>query len=385
MSIYRRTKLAARMTDQLLHPGVLDEGLRSGLFLSGLRRIGKTTFLRNDLIPALEEAGALVIYVDLWTDAQINPATLVQDAIRKAIENLQSPASVTLKKVKRVGGADLAGFGFRFGFKLDAIGAAGGVTLAQALTEMVDQAKTDVVLIIDEVQHALRLEDGSRMLLALKAARDAINPRPGTPGHFLFIGVGSHRALVHELTTRGNQAFFGATSVSYRVLEDDYVEHLLDRLKQEGATALPSLPVAIAAFKALGHRPEEIRKALRSLGNTLPPGGDPDLFLPVIAATLRSTAADLELAKLEQMGGLATAIFERIASKEEARGIFSGEAAGAYSKAVGREVRIDEAQPVVNELMAANLIMRKAHGIYCVTDPFVQTIWKEKKALEEGG
>ena len=61
--IYRRPELAAQMTRQLLRPGVLDEGLRSGLFLSGLRRTGKTTFLLNDLIPALEEAGALVIYV----------------------------------------------------------------------------------------------------------------------------------------------------------------------------------------------------------------------------------------------------------------------------------------------------------------------------------
>ena len=51
------------MASQLLHPGVLDEGLRSGLFLSGLRRTGKTTFLRNDLIPALEQEGALVIYL----------------------------------------------------------------------------------------------------------------------------------------------------------------------------------------------------------------------------------------------------------------------------------------------------------------------------------
>jgi hypothetical protein len=58
-SIYRRAKLAAAMAQQLLHPTVLDEGLRSGLFLSGLRRTGKTTFLVNDLIPALEEAGPL--------------------------------------------------------------------------------------------------------------------------------------------------------------------------------------------------------------------------------------------------------------------------------------------------------------------------------------
>jgi predicted AAA+ superfamily ATPase len=49
--IYRRTELATRMAGQLLSPGVLDEGLRSGLFLAGLRRTGKTTFLLTDLTP----------------------------------------------------------------------------------------------------------------------------------------------------------------------------------------------------------------------------------------------------------------------------------------------------------------------------------------------
>jgi hypothetical protein len=64
-------------------------------------------------------------------------------------------------------------------------------------------------------------EDGKQMLLALKFARDAINPRPNTPGRFIFIGTGSHRALVSELTARRNQAFTGATSLPYPVLNDD--------------------------------------------------------------------------------------------------------------------------------------------------------------------
>ena len=38
--IYRRPEMAVQMAKQLLHPGVLDEGLRSGLFLSGVRRTG---------------------------------------------------------------------------------------------------------------------------------------------------------------------------------------------------------------------------------------------------------------------------------------------------------------------------------------------------------
>jgi hypothetical protein len=48
------------MARQLLYPGMLDQGLHSGLFLSGLRRTGKTTFMQQDLIPALESMGALV-------------------------------------------------------------------------------------------------------------------------------------------------------------------------------------------------------------------------------------------------------------------------------------------------------------------------------------
>lgn len=372
------------MTTQLLKPGVLDEGLRSGLFLSGLRRTGKTTFLLNDLIPALEEAAALVIYVDLWSNTQTSPAVLVLAAVRKTLAELQTPASSILQKLKRVSSADVGAFGFTFGFELDRVGTEDGPTLAQALSEVVDQAKTNVVMIIDEVQHAITSDDGNQMLLALKSARDAINPRPGTPGHFIFIGTGSHRALVSELTARRNQAFAGATSVPYPVLSGDYVEHLLKRLSQEGASPLPTLAVAIQAFATLGNRPEELLKALRHLSRHLPPGGNPDEHLPVIAAMLRSTAADIELMKVEQLGGLATAIFARIASTDgDARGVFSAEAASDHTKAIGREVRVEEIQPVVNDLLAANLIMRRGHGMYGVTDPFVQEIWREKKALED--
>ena len=45
-SIYRRPELAVQMAKQLLNPGVLDEGLRSGL-----RRTGKTTFPSTTLSP----------------------------------------------------------------------------------------------------------------------------------------------------------------------------------------------------------------------------------------------------------------------------------------------------------------------------------------------
>jgi hypothetical protein len=50
---------------------------------------------------------------------------------------------------------------------------------------------------------------------------------------------------------------------------------------------------------------------------------------------------------------------------------------------LGCEVRIEEIQPAANELLSANLIMRRAHGIYGITDPFVQDAWLEQKQLSK--
>lgn len=100
----------------------------------------------------------------------------------------------------------------------------------------------------------------------------------------------------------------------------------------------------------------------------------------MIAATLRGSAADLELLKVEQIGGLARAIVDRVARSEgPAREIFSAEAAAADGEAIGRDVRVEEIQPVVNESLAANVLMRLGHGLYGITDPFVREIWRERQ------
>jgi hypothetical protein len=380
--IFLRPRLAADMARQLLSPTGLDIGLRSGLFLSGLRRTGKTTFLVHDLIPALHERGAVVIYVDLWSDAKANPVNLVREAIRKTLRDLQTHASLVLRRIK---GVEVGALGLKFDFNLEKIGKEGGITLAEALTAIVDQSRTDVVLIVDEVQQAITSDEGQHLLLALKAARDAINPRPETPGHFVFIGTGSHRAMVNELSYRRNQAFSGATSTAFPVLGQDYVEFLLKGLEKEGFAPLPGIDVATEAFKTLGCRPEEMLRALRQLVFNSP-GANPEAAFPIIANTLRSAAADVELTKVAEMGRLALAIFDRIAStKGDARGIFSAEAAEKYAKEGGHEVRIEEIQPMANELLAANLIMRRGHGIYGVTDPFVQEIWRERQKMQFAG
>ncbi|MDY0977734.1 ATP-binding protein [Massilia sp. CFBP9012] len=380
-TIVQRPVLAAQMAAQLIRPGPLDEGLRSGLFLSGTRRTGKTTFVLHDLIPALEQEGAIVIYVDLWSNVEASPATLVNDAVGATLKEAETAGSRLANRLAHIASANIGVFGLKLGLKLDGLGTLDGLTLAAAFTRLVDTAKTNVVLIVDEVQHAITTEEGNALLLALKAARDAINPRPGTPGYFQFIGAGSHRALVSELTARRSQAFAGATSLAFPMLGADYVDYLLARLHAAGGAILPSRAVAVEGFVTLGHRPEEMLRALGQL-QTVAERGDPDALFPVIAATLRSAAADVELAKLAQLGGLATAVFERIAASDgDARGLFSADAAADYARVLGREVRVDEIQPAVNDLMDANLILRRGHGLYGLSDPYVQEIWRERRAL----
>lgn len=381
-STYHRSALAAQIAQQLLRPSFLDTSLRSGLFLSGQRRVGKTTFLASDLIPALEALGAVVIYVDLWSQPQANPAELVHAAIRQALGELQAPGSGLLKRLKSVTGLDLGAAGFTFGFKLAELGKPGGVSLAQAFTEVVDQAQTNVVLIVDEVQHALGHTEGDAMLHALKAARDAINTRPGTPGHFLFVGTGSHRARVQELAVKGNQAFNGAVTHEFPVLGREFVDHVLAQVLPQLGDKTPSSEVTEAAFRAMGHRPEELMKALNVLRG-LPAGTDANAHLPTIAQSLSAAAADIELQKVEALGALAEAVFARICGTDgDARGLFTAEALKTYTATLGREVAAPEVQAVLGQLMGANLLMRVKHGHYGVTDPLVEQAWRERQKAQ---
>jgi hypothetical protein len=91
--VFHRSAYAQQMADQLLRPQALQTHVRSGVLLSGIRRVGKTTFLRQDFVPAAEAAGALVVYVDLWADRAKSPAALVHEAVRDTLRQLQTPGS----------------------------------------------------------------------------------------------------------------------------------------------------------------------------------------------------------------------------------------------------------------------------------------------------
>lgn len=377
--VFHRPEYAAAMAQQLLQPTALQVQVRSGVFLSGIRRIGKTTFLRQDLIPALEAMGALVIYVDLWTDRSKHPSTLVHEAVKQALAELSMPGTRLLSRIQ---GLNLGIAGLSFGFQLDAVGTSGGVTLGQVFTELVDQLQTNVVLIIDEVQHALGSEDGSNLLFALKAARDAVNTRPYTSGHLLVLGTGSHKSLVTDMATRRSQPFAGAVSTAYEPLGADFVRWKRSALERIDGIKLPSYELMVQGFLTLGQRPEELQSALVLL-QSRPEA--PDVAFPIICSTLATAAAEVEIATIEALGSLATVIFDRIVLAYESgeSKLFSADALESYSEQIGVPVDPPQVQNMVERMIAANLILRQSHGVYAVADPFVQQVWLQRQNMHK--
>lgn len=374
---FRRPQLASDIADQLLQPKGLMKKVRSGLFLGGLRRIGKTTFLRGDLIPALEAQGAIVVYVDLWSNTAVKPSDLLLGAVRKTLADLERADSKAVGVLKRLKGLDLGAAGFKFGFSLVELGKNEGNTLAGAFSELVHLAKTDVVVIIDEVQHALGSEDGDNMLLALKAARDEINLTPDTPGYFLFVGTGSHRARVRELTIKGKQAFNGAMSEDFPVLEIDFVDWLLREADLAGR--MPTLDVAFECFMRLGRRPEELMKALFAL-QRLPNFMEADQDLRAITEGVRQSAASVDLARLDELGPLALAVFGYVCKQggQGVKKLFSAATLDEYSVELGRPVGAEEIQKVATMLVDSNILARDGHGIYGISDPFVAEAYSNR-------
>lgn len=260
------------------------------------------------------------------------------------------------------------------------MGKPGGATLADVFTELVDKVKVDVVVIVDEVQQALGNEEGGNLLFALKAARDAVNTRPGTAGHLLFLGTGSHKSLVADMATRRSQPFAGAVSTGYEPLGADFVHWKHAQLEPLHGVQLPSREVMCRGFLAVGQRPEELQKALVLLQSR---PEDPDVAFPIICASLAAAAAEVEIATIESLGALASAVFGRVVSGSESgeSGLFSAEAISSYSEQIGVTVDTPQVQNMVDRMIKDNLIHRLSHGVYAVADPFVRQAWRQRKAM----
>src|ERR1700738_41481 len=98
--IFKRINLAAAYCDNLQGKGIANA--TSGLFLAGPRRVGKSTFLIEDLKPEAQNRGWLIVYVDLWANKLADPSLLITESIKTSIASHKGKLTKLTKHLQKV-------------------------------------------------------------------------------------------------------------------------------------------------------------------------------------------------------------------------------------------------------------------------------------------
>ncbi|MHB8254415.1 MAG: ATP-binding protein [Acidiferrobacter sp.] len=255
---FHRPALARSFCDALTGQGLQDA--REGLFLSAPRRVGKSTFLQEDLIPEVERRGAIPVYVDLWKDKRANPEVLIAQAIKAAIAQREG----VLRRIGKAIPVRQITIG-AMSFDLSTPGLPPHVTLTEALGALHALAKAPVVLIIDEAQRALSSSEGLNAMFALKAARDTLNSSD-QPSVLRLVMTGSSRDKLSYLVLTRAQPFFGSHVASFPLLARDFTDALTEWANRGLAPQNRfTASEVFQAFQIVGHRPQMLREIMGSV------------------------------------------------------------------------------------------------------------------------
>lgn len=349
----------------------------NGLFLAAPRRTGKTTFLRGDLRPALEQAGVVVAYVDLWADIARDPGVLIAEAIGRA---LQPHLGVIAQMAKGVGleKVSLAGW-----LQVDTskIGKIDGLTLVDALRALNETSGKPVALIIDEAQHALTSEAGEGAMSALKSARDQMN-QPGDV-QLMLVMSGSDRDKLLRLVNSNGAPFYGSQIQRMPLLDQQFIAFIGDLIEKQRPDLCPVDRTSLyRAFEGFGCRPQFFMEAL---GQVLSPlsGISGRFELAMLDAALQRQCDDEAQMESDYLGLklLEQAVLWRMLELGPRFRPYDAEALKFYRAQTGSPVSAQKAQNALEALrqrMPA-LVWKSARGEYAVEDAAMHRWFEQRK------
>ncbi|MDD2744146.1 MAG: hypothetical protein PHV02_17935 [Rhodocyclaceae bacterium] len=378
--IFHRPDLAKRLACQILVAGV-GSAAGSGVFLAAPRRTGKSTFAREDLRPALEAEGALVVYADLWANPTADPGLVISNAIRASLVGNEG---VILRLAKRAGMSKVS-FG-NLSFDLDRVGLGKDVSLTDALVALSDETGQMIVLLIDEAQHAITSDAGIAALFALKAARDELN---SSQHHGLrIVCTGSNRDKLAMLRNSKDQAFFGAPLVNFPLLGRDYIDWFCKEIR---------LPFQLdpeqvwPLFIEAGYRPELLGSAADQFRFEF--DVDATVVPQKFAEEVRRLAEELNEVQrgvIHSLTPIQSAVLRVMAATDQQYAPFEAATLEKYRKAMQlagqppEEVKADVpgVQQALIALQDKKLIWRAARGVYAVEERNIIDLLKADGLLE---
>jgi hypothetical protein len=379
MEVFNRGTLATELASKILSASPTSASA-SGLFLAAPRRTGKSTFLREDLRPALEGIGALVVYADLWEDRRADPGEVIVGAVRSEL----SKHDGVIKRIARSAGMEKVAIG-GMSFSLDRVGLGDGISLSAALAALSDEAGKPIVLVIDEAQHAITSDKGNDALFALKAARDELNS--SRHKGLRVVATGSNRDKLAMLRNSREQAFFGAPLVNFPSLGLDYVQWFCDRVDLPGKLD----PARVfELFKRASFRPELLGAAADVLRFEF--GIDANDVEEKFAAAVEEQIGDSnteQLRVIHNLTPLQSTVLRVMAVRGSQYAPFEAatmEAYGAVLKTIDPKsdgnVDVSSAQQALSALQDKALVWRAARGVYALEETGLADLMRQAGMLE---
>jgi hypothetical protein len=371
--LFHRPALAERIAKQVLTVAV-GSAASSGVFLAAPRRTGKSTFVREDLRPAFERAGALVVYADLWANPTADPGEVIVAAIRASLATKDG----VVMRLAEASGLSKVAIGGAVNFDLDRVGLSKDVSLTDALVVLSDEIKQVIVLIIDEAQHAITTDAGIAALFALKAARDELN---STHHHGLrVVCTGSNRDKLAMLRNSKDQAFYGAPMVNFPTLGKDFIEWFC----QKAELPFPLSPDKVwPLFAEAGYRPELLGSAADTLRFNFDVSADtgPDMFEDEVRQ-LTAEMNEVQRKVIHSLTPIQQVVLRVMAATGSNYAPFEAATMALYRKGLQLagvaedDVKVDVpgVQQALLALQDKKLIWKAARGVYAIEEQAVADI-----------
>jgi hypothetical protein len=372
--VYHRPELAARLAKLIMQVAV-GSSASSGVFLAAPRRTGKSTFAREDLRPALENAGAIVLYADLWQDLTKDPGLVIVEAIREAVG--RNDGFIT--RLAKASGIEKVAVG-GLNFSLDKIGLGKDIDLTTALVALSDESQKLIVLMIDEAQHAITTEAGVAALFALKAARDDHGLR--------VVCTGSNRDKLAMLRNSKDQAFFGASMVPFPTLDRNYIDWLCEHIDLPS----PLDPAEVfELFKESGYRPEMLGAAADAIRFDffIDPENVRERFAELVRAQADELNANLKKV-LHSLTPIQSAVIRVMGSMGDSYAPFEAPTMDLYAAAMKQagiaqaaiKVEVPGVQQALIALQEKNLVWKASRGVYAVDEHVIVDLLRADGLLE---
>jgi hypothetical protein len=248
---YPRPELAARYLQ------VFDIGLTSARALFAKRRMGKSEFLEQDLIPAARDVGYATVYLNLW-DARSQPAPAFLAALTRALEptSLGKIARSLKRPIKRVkASAKVAGMA-EGSVEAELTGAEAAAT--PRITELIrgfDRPGRRMLMVLDEAQ-VLAEPVHSDLAHSLRASLD------GRKQNIKVVFAGSSEATLRRMFGRSTEPFYNwAPLEPFELLGEEFVQAMVTKVNRLSKYPLADKE-ALTAFEALKRTPEFFRRYL---------------------------------------------------------------------------------------------------------------------------